>query len=93
MVDIPFGELLTSSEPLAFGIIQVLDNRVVVLMDPAKINQEVDPLRVNRTREKRFVLHRVALPRPRAYVLAPFCHTNQFFFNTKSFPRVYHMLV
>lgn len=43
---------------------QVLDNRVVVLMDPAKINQEVDPLRVNRTREKRFVL-RVSYPVPR----------------------------
>ena len=25
-------------------------------MDPAKVNQEVDPLRVNRTREKRFVV-------------------------------------
>lgn len=34
---------------------QVLDHRMVVLMDPAKVNQEVDPLRVNRTREKRFV--------------------------------------
>lgn len=29
---------------------------MVVLMDPAKVNQEVDPLRVNRTREKRFVV-------------------------------------
>lgn len=36
--------------------LQVLDHRVVVLMDPAKVNQEVDPLRVNRTREKRFVV-------------------------------------
>lgn len=36
------------------GLLQVLDHRVVILMDPAKFNQEVDPLRVNRTREKRF---------------------------------------
>lgn len=34
---------------------QVLDNKVIVLMDPAKVNQEIDPLRVNRTREKRSV--------------------------------------
>ena len=41
------------SSPL--NIWKVLDHRVVVLMDPAKVNHEVDPLRVNRTREKRFV--------------------------------------
>ncbi|CAM9483359.1 unnamed protein product [Ectocarpus sp. 4 AP-2014] len=35
-------------------VAKVLDHRVVVLMDPAKVNQEVDPLRVNRTREKRY---------------------------------------
>ncbi|CAN0264841.1 unnamed protein product [Hapterophycus canaliculatus] len=38
-------------------VAKVLDHRVVILMDPAKVNQEVDPLRVNRTREKRCVVH------------------------------------
>lgn len=32
----------------------------MILMDPAKVNQEVDPLRVNRTREKRFVVYKLA---------------------------------
>eukprot|EP00903_Cladosiphon_okamuranus_P015604 g14408.t1 len=40
-------------------VAKVLDHRVVVLMDPAKVNQEVDPLRVNRTREKRYAFDHV----------------------------------
>ncbi|CAM9377804.1 unnamed protein product, partial [Discosporangium mesarthrocarpum] len=35
-------------------VAKVLDHKVVILMDPTKANGEADPLRVNRTREKRY---------------------------------------
>lgn len=53
--------------------VKVLGNKMIVLMDPAKLNQDVDPLRVNRTREKRFVFEilrqRFASPRSRSGLL------------------------
>ena len=48
-------EISTGLRTAAVICAQVLDNRVIVLMDPAKLSNDVDPLRVNRTREKRFV--------------------------------------
>jgi kinesin family protein 18/19 len=58
------------------SIVRVLDDKVVVVLDPAKVNDEKDILRANRTREKRYAFD---------FVFEPECTQQKVYENTTKF--------